>query len=506
MKIGLIIAVIIYEIAVVVIVSVVLKAMEKKKMKTVQVSGGEGKDFLLAGRNMSVVTLAPTIALTVLGSAHITGVFEMSYNMGALAIWFSLAHVLMIVVACFATGQWVRHFGITTVPQLLKDMYGPGVALAISCTMAGQVWGVLTLECQGMGIVISALTGWTLTRSVIVGSIIGILWVVFAGMKELGAVNVVNATVMYIGLVIATIAISFKMPGGNFDFIYDRFTGSEAFMTNPFGEPNLFISFALGQVIAVTFCQGISQMLMQTMMSAKNEKTIRRAVWFAAPLNGLFGVFAVILGLAARAIPEYAAAGAKEAAMTMLVDLLPAWITTILLAALLAAILSSFAMTCLTPATIWVNDIYLSYINPKADEKKATNVTRLMIVILAVCAMITSTALPTILDAIGWVFSWVIPVFFLVAFGLFWKRNSKVAIVTLAAAWICNLIWSFTNVQAAFESATGISLPNAYITCIVSVVILVVGNAVSKNGKPGYYKVFEENKKAKALQKAAASE
>ena len=89
---------------------------------------------------MGVITLAPTIALTVLGSAHITGVFEMSYGMGAIAIWFSLAHVLMVVVACFATGQWVRHFGITTVPELLKDMYGPGVALAISCTMAGQVW------------------------------------------------------------------------------------------------------------------------------------------------------------------------------------------------------------------------------------------------------------------------------------------------------------------------------------------------------------------------------
>ena len=69
---------------------------------------------------MGVITLAPTIALTVLGSAHITGVFEMSYGMGAIAIWFSLAHVLMVVVACFATGQWVRHFGITTVPELFK--------------------------------------------------------------------------------------------------------------------------------------------------------------------------------------------------------------------------------------------------------------------------------------------------------------------------------------------------------------------------------------------------
>ena len=65
MKVGLILAVIIYEIAVVAIVSIVLKAVEKKKAHTAAVSGDD-KDFLLAGRNMGVITLAPTIALTVL--------------------------------------------------------------------------------------------------------------------------------------------------------------------------------------------------------------------------------------------------------------------------------------------------------------------------------------------------------------------------------------------------------------------------------------------------------
>ena len=105
--------------------------------------------------------------------------------------------------------------------------------------------------------------------------------------------------------------------------------------------------------------------------------------------------------------------------------------------------------------------------------------------------MITSTALPTILDAIGWVFSCVIPVFFLVAFGLFWKRNSKVAIAALAVSWIANILWSFTGIQAAVAGAIGVTLPNAYVTCILTIVILVIGNLVSKNGEPGYYKIAE---------------
>ena len=488
MNIGVIVAVVIYELIVILGCAAFLKVKEKK-MEAAPAAGDE--DFALGGRNMGVIVLAPTIALTVLGSAHITGVFEMSYGMGAIAIWFSLAHVIMIVVACFGTGAWVRRLGATTVPQVIKDMYGPGVAIAISCVMAGQVWGVLTLECQGLGIVISSLTGWDISKAVILGGILGILYVVFAGMKQVGAVNVINATVMYIGLIIATIYVASKLPGGNFDFIEKALPSSEGgaeFMLSIFGNADLMITFAVGNVIAVTFCQSISQMLMQTMMSAKNEKTIKKSVWLAAPLNGMFGVFAVILGLAARSIPEYAAYGAKLAATNMLVDMLPMWMSALLLAALLAAILSTFAMTSLTTATIWTHDIYKGYINPDADEKKLANITRIMIIVLALAALAVSVALPTILNAINWVFAWIVPVFWIVVFGLFWKRNSKVAGLALAVSWVLNVLWSLTPLPASIGGFIG-GLTNPYVTLIVSLVILIIGNLASK-GQPGYFKAM----------------
>ena len=484
MNYGVVIAVVIYELVVILGCAVWLKIKEKK-----QAAAPTDEDFALGGRNMGVIVLAPTIALTVLGSAHITGVFEMSYNMGAIAIWFSLAHVIMIVVACFGTGLWVRRLGVVTVPQIIKDMYGPGVSIAISCVMAGQVWGVLTLECQGLGIVVSSLTGWNITQAVIVGGILGILYVVFAGMKQVGAVNVINATIMYIGLIIATIYVAGKLPGGNFDFIEEAIPNSEGgaeFMLSIFGNADLMITFAVGNIIAVTFCQSISQMLMQTMMSAKDEKTIKKSVWLAAPLNGMFGVFAVILGLAARALPEYSEYGAKLAATNMLVDMLPMWIAALLLAALLAAILSTFAMTALTSATIWVHDIYKGYINPDADEKKLANMTRILIIVLAAAALAVSVALPEILNAINWVFAWIVPVFWIVVFGLFWKRNSKVAGTALAVSWIFNVIWSLTPLPASIGGFIG-GLTNPYVTLILSLVILIIGNLACK-GEPGYFK------------------
>lgn len=492
MQIGIIIAVVIYELVVILGCAAWLKSKEKKQAA---VLAGDA-DFALGGRNMGVFLLAPTIALTVLGSAHICGVFEMTYGMGAIAIWFSLAHVIMIVVACFGTGAWVRKLGVVTVNEAIRNMYGKGVAVAISCVMAGQIWGVLVLECQGVGIVISSLTGWDLSKAVILGGVLGILYVVFAGMKQVGAVNVINATVMYIGLIIATIFVASKMPGGNFDFIETTLPSSEGgaeFMLSIFGNANLMITFALGNVIAVTFCQSISQMLMQTMMSAENEKAVRKSVWLAAPLNGMFGVFAVILGLAARSIPEYAAAGAKMAAMNMLVDLLPMWLSALLLAALLAAILSTFAMTSLTTATIWTYDIYKDLINPEASEKKTANICRIMIVVVAVLALIISVSLPEILNAINWVFAWIVPVFWTVVFGLFWKRNSKVVAAALIVSWVLNFCWSLTPLPSAIGGFIG-GLTNPYVTLITSLVILIVGNLICK-GEPGYFKTIEAERK-----------
>ncbi|MGI6732165.1 MAG: sodium:solute symporter family protein [Anaerovoracaceae bacterium] len=447
--------------------------------------------FALAGRNMGMLVLSSTVALTVLGAAHILGVFEMTYNMGAVSYWFSLAHVVLIVVASFGTGLWVRRLGITTVPEALEGMYGKKIALAISCVMAGVIWGILTLETQGIGIVIATMTGWGIAQCAIIGGILGIFYVVLAGMEEVGIVNVINAAIMYVGLIVATAFVAFKLPGGNFDTVQSFFNADQAteFMTNIFGTPDLMITFAVAQIVSVVFCQGISQQLMQCYMAAKDGKTIRRSVWLAAPLNGLFGVFAVTLGLTARAIPEYAELGPKMAATTMLVDMLPAGIAALLLAALLAAILSTFAMTTLTPATIFAMDIYKGLFNKDASEAQVTTAIRVMVVILGAIAIAVSAFLPPILGAINWVFAWMVPVFWLFVFGLFWKRNRTVAGVCLAVTWIINMLWSFSPLPDKIGGLIG-SLPNGYITLVISLLILIIGNNVSK-GEPAYVKVVE---------------
>ena len=82
-------------------------------------------------------------------------------------------------------------------------------------------------------------------------------------------------------------------------------------MLSIFGTPEIMATFALGTVVAVLFSQGISQMLLQPAMGARNEKTVRKALWIAAPVNGMFGVFAVVIGLTAKSLPQFQVLGPK---------------------------------------------------------------------------------------------------------------------------------------------------------------------------------------------------
>ena len=473
---SLLIAVLVYEVVVIVGLGLWVQRRQDKTARD---------EFALAHRSLSMPVVAITLALTVLGTAHILGVFEMAWILGAAAVWFSLAHVILLVVVCLGTGLWVRRLGVTTVPQLLELTYGLETRLLVSCIMAGVLFGILTVEAQGIGIIFASLTDWSISTGALVGGVIGILYVVLAGMREIGVVNLVNAVVMYAGLILATIVVALRLPGGDFSVVEDFYLDAgQPFMLSIFGNAHIFMTFILGTIVAVVFSQGVNQMLLQPAMAARDDHTIRRALWIAAPVNGLFGVFAVVIGLTAKSIPEFQALGQKVAATSMLVAYLPGWLAAVLLAAFLAAILSTFAMVALAVATIFSHDIYRSLFRPQAREQELTRVIRIVIVVVAGIAIAVATLLPPILAAMNWLFAWLVPVFWILVFGLFWRCSQAVAIATLLASWAANSLWSFTDLPARLGLTDA---PNAFVTIAVALFVLLLGNVLVP-GQPGYLK------------------
>jgi len=490
MNTALLIGVFAYEIIVIVGLGLWLQRRHTKQVASAD-------EFALAGRDLPVPVVAVTLALTVLGTAHILGVFEMTWHMGAVAIWFSIAHVILLTFVCLGTGAWFRRLKVQTVPELLQRTSGTGTRLLVSCVMAGVLFGILTVEAQGIGIIIQALTGWPIHQGAIIGGILGLLYVLLAGMREIGWVNLVNSIVMYVGLILATIFVGAHFAGG-YEAVGDYYQSNGlSHMTSIWGTKATLINFGFVMVVAVLFSQSINQMLIQPAMSAKDEATVKKALWIAAPVNGMFGVFAIAIALMARSQPEYAAleAGAKIGSTTMLVDVLPPWLAAVLLAAFLAAILSTFAIIALSIATIFTNDIYKALYKPDASAKSLTNMIRAMIIIVGGVAIAIASFMPPILAAMIWLFAWLVPVFFIIMYGIFVRRHSGLCLLTLATTWVINSLWTFTSLPLTLGFMRGVPPDhvlnadnyNAYVMAILSIVVLTIGHFMTK-GEPGLFR------------------
>lgn len=469
---GVLLTVLAYEVIVVVGIGAFIKARERKS--AVCETGG----FTLAGRSLPWPVVGVTLALTVLGTPHIFGVLEMTWHIGAVSVWFGLAHVALLVVACTSTGLWARRLNITTMPEMLSLIFGDTARLMVSCVMAGMVWGILTLEAQGLGIIISTISGLPIAQGAVIGGLIGTLYVVLAGMKEIGWVNLINCFIMYMGLILAFVFISMGIPFDGWDGVAAVYMQhGDEFMLSTLGTPELLLTFALGTVLATVTCHSVAQQLIQPALAAKSEKTIKKALWLAAPLNGFFCVFVVCIGLAAKIDPSVNALGPKLAGPAMFMRYLPPWLIALLFATFLAAVLSSFAAAVLAPATIFTIDIYKNLFRPNLCEKEEAFVTRAGIIVLAVLAIIAAGNMPPIVSAINWLFAWITPVFFLIIFGLFWRRSGAAAVTTLLVSWIVNMLWSFTPLPVAMGMA---DIPNVYPTLISSLVVSVAMLSVAR--------------------------
>jgi SSS family solute:Na+ symporter len=492
---SILIIVLLYEIISIGGVCLWLVSRNKKKLK-LEAEGGDS--FVTSNRDLPTAIIGVSLALAVLGAVHVFGIMEMAWGMGAAAIWFSLAHVVLLCVVCLCTGRWVRRLKVSTVPEMLKRLFGERLALVCTCVIAAATFGILTMEVQALGIIFNTLTfnQVPIQWGAVIGGAIGIFYVIIAGMKEIGWVNLINTIIMYLGLIVAMIYLSGILPGG-WQAVENHYaTTGQPEMTSLFGGPGVFVSFGIANIIAVTFAQGISQMGLQSAMAAKNEKTIVKALWIAAPVNGLFGVFTVGIGLAAKSLVETGQLAlanpdmaAKTAGATMLVNYLPTWLVAWLLAAFLGAVLSTFAITTMGIGALFSRNIYLLKY-PNASAEQQTKMIRIFIVLSGLVAMAISSFLPTIVNGAVWTFSWLVPVFWCVVYAMFWKRSAKAVGITFAVAWILVLLWTYTPVPSALGLA-GVPVP--YVTLAVSFVVGIIAHALLP-GEPGYFK----SRKAKA--------
>ena len=357
--------------------------------------------YFLGGRSLTAAVIAGSLLLTNLSTEQIVGLNGQAYAEGILVMaWESLAAIAMVVTAIFLLPRYLKG-GITTVPQYLAKRYDKTTkTIASVLFLSGYVVVFLPIVLYSGAVAFSAmfdlpeLLGVSRMQSIWICvfaiGIIGSIYAVFGGLKAVAVSDTVNAVGLLIGgIMIPLFGLSFigdgSIAAGFSELITDN---PEKF--NSIGDATASVPFATiftGMMLVQIFYWGTNQAIIQRALAAKNLEEGQKGLILASFIKILGPLILVIPGIIAFHIFGDSLGNADEAYPRLVSKVLPASLVGFFAAVLFGAILSSFNSALNSSVTLFGLDIYKSYFNKEATEKKVVFAGKMFGVLLAFLAM-----------------------------------------------------------------------------------------------------------------------
>ena len=360
-------------------------------------------DFMVAGRGVTAMFLVGTLVCTWIGSGSLFGGAGRAFRQGFSALWMSAGAWLGLAIVYYLAPK-VRRIAQYTVPDILETRYNATSRVLGTIAIVIAYLTIAGYQFIGGGRLLAILTEGAISADTgkIIVCVLVVLYTVMAGMTSIVALDVFNGILITLGVIVAA-PLALKGAGG-----WSGLTETlPAEHFTVFGAPG--IAAALGLFLPTFFLLLGESSIYQKFMSAKDERTTRRAViWM---IVGVIIIETVLDSVAIFGAGQYwndpafrSAAGVLNRASTETVLLHLAAAKLPLVAGILlligaAAIIFSTANTFLmVPSTNLTRDIYQRFINPNAGGKSIIWFQRVMIVLLAGVTLLVTTQFENILD------------------------------------------------------------------------------------------------------------
>ena len=454
-------------------------------------AGGGGDELFLAGRSLGFAAVGLSLFASNISSTTIIGVAGSAYQNGiAVAHYELMAGLILVFMAIFTIPVFLRT-RITTIPEFLERRFGPvackyvsalTIFLSIFVDTAGSVYaGVLVLQILIPGTpFIPACIG--------LAAFAGI-YTAAGGLRAVVYTDVLQAIVLLVGAAI----ISYEV-FAQFDFSWSAVEAATPHdhmsLIRPADDPNLpWVGVVVGLPILGFYYWATNQYIMQRALGARSVDQARWGALLAGALKTLPLFLMAIPGAMAFSLLPGLQNG-DQVFPAMIVEFLPAGLTGLVIAGLIAAIMSTVDSTLNAASTLVMYDFV------KADErgwseKRQVFIGRMVTLLFIVIAAFWPLAIrefPGLFNYIQQVFSYAVPpiaAVFLLA--LFWPRiTGHGAIASLVVGHglgLCILsyrIWAqSTGAEDVLPHFTIVAGITTVISALVAVGVSLIGAAPS---------------------------
>jgi len=398
---------------------------------------GDSESFILAGRKLSAPIVAVTVTGLAIGGASTIGVAENAYNSGLAAGWYNVAWGIGAIGVGLLTAKKYRSLNVSTVPELFEKYYGSNARALMVFSQIIVMVVIASLQYLAGGAILASLLPnvFTIQSGMIVSAVVFVGITFIGGMWSAGLSNILNVTLIYVGIILASIS-SISSLGGF----------QEMSLSLPSEIPyfHLIDGLGLGIIVAwvvVMFTQTQSlQAVVQISFSAKDGTNAKRGFIIGGLLMLPIGFLSAIMGIAAKA--AYPDISATLALPKIIMSLNPL-LAGITLAALWAADVSTACNLLLGTSTLFSQDIFKRYIKPDIDENTFSLVTKLTVVVIGVLTFILASSvvgiLKTLLVALSLTTAFTLTMLFTIFKPSMCRKSSASA--TIIAGIITLIVW-----------------------------------------------------------------
>ncbi len=424
-------------------------------------------DYTLAGRDVPWIVLIATIGATMIGGGASMGMVSRVYEVGIAAAFVTCAWHLQLIFVGLWVAPRLRRLNLVTVGDYFELKYGrlARELAVVSCLV--YTIGILSAQMVAMGTVTNAILGVSYETALLIGASITIFYSTVGGIRAVVKTDVLQFTILVVGIGAAA-AILVERNGG-FAAMAGGAMSGQFVMTSQWSGvriTSLFFAFMLGELFVPAFTVRC--------FIAKDAAQSRLGMAGAGILLILFLPIATfVLGTSAQIDPQVRqaveaerqeivqhaealglAVSAEEARSQATQMAFPALVRTtfhpifagVMIAAIIAAVMSSAdsILSCL--ATIVMKDYYQQHIRHDASDRQLLRVARWTTLVAGSCAAVSALFFSNITDTLEFVYdlwapSMVLP--FLIGVFAYKKDRVYAVVASMLSGWAATLIWRF---------------------------------------------------------------
>ena len=395
-------------------------------------------DYFLAGRSAGWFVIGGSLFASNIGSEHLIGLAGTGAASGLAVAQFEIQASLMLLLLGWFFVPFYLRSGVYTMPEFMERRYSPTVRWYLALiSVVGYVLTKISVTIAAGGIVFESLMGMNFWTGAILVVVATGAYTVLGGLRAVLYTDLLQVFVLVGGSALVSI-IGINQVGG-WTALREAAPAGFFSVWKPMTDPAFpWTGILFGAPILGVWYWCTDQFIVQRVLAAHGEDDARRGTIMAGFLKQLPLFIFVIPGIVAYVLGQQGALTLErsDAALpTLVATVLPMGLRGVVVAGLLAALMSSLSSVFNSCSTLITWDIYRK-MRPDASEKTLVRVGQWSTGVLVLLGLL-----------------W-IPLMAHVSEQLYQYLQSVQAYIAppIAAVFLIGLLWGRVNAQGAIAS------------------------------------------------------